>query len=599
MNEPTIESIRRLSDDESFIRGRGYLNDGSVYDAMQTDERLTGRSLGNASVDYAMEVILGPGGVVSGRCTCPRGGFCKHLVALALLPLERPGEVIHIDKQELTTRLREYDHEELVKLIVNFSVQTASFGRRVVEFLACNDEEPSPVGGVSMNFSALITHYQERAERLAPGWHANPYHAGHDFASAVRELLMQITYEATHDPMRLLAGYTGIYKGIENTMEMIDDSDGAAAGAAWECVSGMQHLVGRKEIDRETRLLWVRVIVPLYLVNDYGIGDELYEPIAEIGSTTEAEAVIAIIQAEMRSLIAEAGGDDEEERHSTWSWRFRKMITYELVAELLRRSGREEEIDSVFIEGGLHYHCVLHRIANGNPTNALEHACEYIREGYDVMRAAQAFLDAGMVNEVRRFLDHVAPMLPGRVPYRREILSLWALAAEKTGDIERALDLRYQAFDEDPSVERYVEVIKIANALGSGNEYDQKIIKSLSEDNRAMKVLTEIHIHRRDVDPAIETFDRISGYRDDKLALRLATAASKSRPKVSRRLITDVVEKEIDCRKRSHYARAASVAARLRDFLSPDEFTEYLIDLRARYRRLPALLDEFNRVFDR
>jgi len=98
MYQPTRESLRSLADDASFDRGMGYVEEGRVYDALLADDRLTGRAVGNMEIAYEMEIILGPDGVESGRCTCPRGGFCKHLVALGLLCIEKPQAVVRIDR---------------------------------------------------------------------------------------------------------------------------------------------------------------------------------------------------------------------------------------------------------------------------------------------------------------------------------------------------------------------------------------------------------------------------------------------------------------------------------------------------------------------
>lgn len=597
MNKPTIDSIRRLAGDASYIRGVGYFNEGRVYDAMQADDLLTGRCRGSSSVDYSMEMVLGTDGVVSGSCTCPRGGFCKHVVALGLLRVERPEEVLQIDRQGLGAELRECDFDQLVELIVDHAAADLDFGRRVVESFGGYEIGPAPTGVRTPPFASLVERYQEEAERAVPEWSTNPYRAGLTYASAVRDLLMRAARDAARDPVRLLACYTGFYRGIENSIGIIDDSDGAVGGAACECISGMGDLIDHPEIDSETRLAWVEMVVPLYLENDYGIGDELAEALREVGSTNEADTTIEILRAEIRRLVVDVDTDEEDGRYTEWSLDYRKMIGYELIAELLRRAGREDEIDSVYLEGGLHYHFVLHRIANEDSAGAFEHAHEYLRDNYDVRRAAEAFLDAGMTGEAVGFLDHVVPLLSARAPHRKDIFSLWARAAERTGDAARALELRRQVLREFPSVDTYEATMQTAKQLGREEEFHHLLIRDVADADCAMTVLTEIHIHRRDVNAAIDAFEKIERYRPDTLALQLAALAAKSRPEVSRRLISDIVEQQISRRSRSHYAQAAALVVRLRDLIQPEEFGEYVADLRMRYKRLPALQDELDRAF--
>lgn len=602
MHEPTRDSIRKLTDDASFVRGMGYLVEGRVYDALLADGRLTGRSVGSMDFDYEMEIVLGPVGVESGRCTCPRGGFCKHLVALALLLIERPEEVVRIDREELAERLRGHDADELVGLMVDQAMEDAGFARRLLEVIRPEGEPAVAPPALEATFSTLVATFRRQAEAAAPSWPANRYRAGHEYAAAIQQLLMRAARDSVSNPARLLAVYTGIYQGVESSMDQIDDSDGAAAGAAWDCVAGMQAIVGRAEINSAVRMQWLEMVVPLYLENDYGLGDGLGEAILQTGSTNEVGAAIDLLRSRVSEPLRQPDSDPEGEpanRSSAWSYHYRTMIGCELIADLLRQSGRDDEIDALYLEAGLDYHYVLHRIALSDPERALEHALNYLRDGYDVKRAAQAFLDAGMTAEARDFLDRVVPLLEVRIPHRPDILAMWATVCERGGHPDRALELRYMAFLEVPSVETYRAVMETATEVGRADEYDRKMVDALGKEDRELRVLTEIHIHRRDVDAAIDAFERITGYRGDELALRLATVATKRRPDASRRLITDVVERQIAMKNRMHYAQAAAVAGRLRDIMTGQEFARYLSDLRLRYRRLPALQDELNRAFGR
>src|SRR5581483_10341221 len=53
--------------------------------------------------------------LVSGSCSCPRGGFCKHLVALLLTWVHHP-ERFEV-RLGLFGRLQEKSHEELLALL--------------------------------------------------------------------------------------------------------------------------------------------------------------------------------------------------------------------------------------------------------------------------------------------------------------------------------------------------------------------------------------------------------------------------------------------------------------------------------------------------
>ena len=596
MHEPTRESLRDLADDESFVRGMGYVAEGRVYDALLVDDRLTGRAVGSMEIAYEMEMILGPHGAESGRCTCPRGDFCKHLVALGLLCIEKPQAVARIDRVVLATRLRQLDPVELADLIVERAVDDPVFARRVLDRFDAPGAR-AVAAGSSVDFRTQVAQYREVASGVTPGWASNPYRAGHQYASGLRELLMHGAREASNHPVRLLAFYTAVYQQIEDEIAHLDDSDGVIGGAAAECVTGMSETVTHSDMDSDSRRAWLTIAVPLCLDNPYGIGDGLRDAIAQCGDSEEASFAIDLLRASLVEPADASEQGDAVESDWTWSREYRKTSTCELIAALLRRSAREQEIDALFLDAGLPYHYVLHRIALGDRSGAQAHAVEHVRKGYDVSRAARAFLDAGMVMEAATFLDHVAPLLGSDTPHRGDIVAAWAEAVERLGAVDRALDLRFQWFCERPSVTAYDAVMSTASVLDRTAEFDRKMIDAVSHDSHGSTAATEIHIHRRDVDAAIEAFDAISSYRSDDLALRLASLAAKLRPTTSRRLIANIVERQIAGRSRSNYARAAAAAGKLRNAMTEQELSEYLADLRLRYRRLPALQDELNQVF--
>jgi uncharacterized Zn finger protein len=70
---------------------------------------------------YAVELAWRDG-QLAGECSCPygeQGFFCKHLVAVGLVLLDRGHEVPPADAEdvELRSHLRTLDHERLVELL--------------------------------------------------------------------------------------------------------------------------------------------------------------------------------------------------------------------------------------------------------------------------------------------------------------------------------------------------------------------------------------------------------------------------------------------------------------------------------------------------
>src|SRR5258708_40254330 len=76
---------------------------------------------GSGLSPYRVVVTLLPAGdksahkVVSASCSCPRGGFCKHLVALLLTWIHQPERFVV--RSRLMGRVSEKSREEILHLL--------------------------------------------------------------------------------------------------------------------------------------------------------------------------------------------------------------------------------------------------------------------------------------------------------------------------------------------------------------------------------------------------------------------------------------------------------------------------------------------------
>jgi hypothetical protein len=117
----TTESIAAQTDAGSFSRGRGYARSHRIFDAFRRENTLHARCHGSSGGPYIVEVTLATAGQrvkhnpVAFACDCPRGGFCKHIVALLLTWIERP-ESFDV-RPPLAELLSDKSREELIALI--------------------------------------------------------------------------------------------------------------------------------------------------------------------------------------------------------------------------------------------------------------------------------------------------------------------------------------------------------------------------------------------------------------------------------------------------------------------------------------------------
>lgn len=93
----TEEQVRDQTDGGSFSRGRSYRRGDRIFDAVRRGATIEARCHGSSGRPYMVSATLAAAGSkeanenpVAIGCDCPRGGFCKHVVALLLTWIEAP-----------------------------------------------------------------------------------------------------------------------------------------------------------------------------------------------------------------------------------------------------------------------------------------------------------------------------------------------------------------------------------------------------------------------------------------------------------------------------------------------------------------------------
>src|SRR2546426_10718576 len=109
----TEADIQALSDDASFRKGYDYYLHHVIIEPTLSESVLRAFCHGSSGSPYRVEATLLPAGeksahkLVAAGCSCPRGGFCKHLVALLLTWIHQPERFVV--RSGLMGRLSEKD----------------------------------------------------------------------------------------------------------------------------------------------------------------------------------------------------------------------------------------------------------------------------------------------------------------------------------------------------------------------------------------------------------------------------------------------------------------------------------------------------------
>jgi uncharacterized Zn finger protein len=90
-NRITEETIRDYVDPASFARGLEYHRQDRIFQArVEGGRRLTAQCEGSSGGPYQVAATVEEGQIAEADCTCPMGGFCKHIVALLLAWKDHP-----------------------------------------------------------------------------------------------------------------------------------------------------------------------------------------------------------------------------------------------------------------------------------------------------------------------------------------------------------------------------------------------------------------------------------------------------------------------------------------------------------------------------
>ncbi|MEA2584515.1 MAG: hypothetical protein QOF33_2600, partial [Thermomicrobiales bacterium] len=93
----TAQEIGEFTDQGSVSRGRDYRRKEAIRQPIRRGRTLSALCRGSEPSPYRVRVVLADPTrserkIASCVCTCPRGGFCKHIVALLLTWTEAPEE---------------------------------------------------------------------------------------------------------------------------------------------------------------------------------------------------------------------------------------------------------------------------------------------------------------------------------------------------------------------------------------------------------------------------------------------------------------------------------------------------------------------------
>jgi hypothetical protein len=630
--EPLSEAdIQACTDDASFRKGSQYYLNHVITEPTLSESVLRASCHGSRRNPYRVEVTLCPTGRKSAHkladpfCSCPRGGFCKHLVALLLTWLHEPESFVV--RSGLMGRLSTKSHEELLALLEQLMQRQPDI-QPLVEVLIelplvspAQEEERSGKGRErTLDPSAIRSQVDSAFYDAGEGWQA----AGRAAFDLERVCDIGKSFVQVGQWANALVVYTTIAEETASQYDMLQDEgqlswimSQCAAGLV-ACLSAQSSLPRDEQLDREDREKLITALFDLWKFgNNYG-GVEANIPatIAENTTKQEQECIEAWLRQEMKS-----------EQDSSSRWHNPRIVHFLVTLKQAGDSSAENVLDE-YRNAGLYKELAEKCLQFGRVSAALEIAQANLTEPMDVTSFAEQLLKSGeawreqalaLVETKLNEVEHTAKDNPKHFMsvhavdnYRRWLSEKYLLY----GKTKQALDVELARFQANPQETTYHAVQAAARAMSeleaAWSSLRSQLLQTLKQQNR-WGALVSIYLQEGEVGLALSALaemgrtptNSLSGYgyhagvAASQYQVQVAQAAEEHYSNDAIRLYKDVVRTLIDGRGRESYRQAASYLTRIKMLYQKQELESewltYITNLRTSNKNLRALKEELDK----
>jgi len=569
MTLPTLteNDIRRYADPQSFQRGMGYYRHGAIHDPIRQENELRAECQGSQYEPYRVTVTLDEHGIADYNCSCPRGGFCKHVVALLLTWVRRP-DAFHV-MAPLDELLAHRSREELIVLIRELIARAPDLAR-LLELphgpIRAGDFDPEP-------FRRQVSYALSRD----------------DAEWAARELA-QIReradgYLEAGDPITAGALYHLI---LDEALVRIEgwlqwDENGDISGVLQDCAEGLDRGLEAAVADELTRQGWLEVLLEAELENIRLGGVDLAYPAGEVVLRRATAPEWVWIEDRLREALQGAN-----------EWTRGALVHY--IAARRELMGQAAEADAFMLEHGTPQQRAFLLAERGRIDEAVAIAEQHFTDlpGL-VIQFADALVKAG-------HREAAAAYMAGQLGYERGAWHYRPWLAnhfEQHGDRQAALDLWRRQFEAAPRLEMYQTLRKLAIELGAWEQLRREVLTAL-DPVRAAPLLLDIALVEGDVAQALVIARRPNVLIGSERWEALATAAEAEHPRAALEIHQRLAERAIAARGRGNYQFAAAHLQQMQGLHQRlgemAQWQTYIARLRAENRRLSALQEELDRA---
>ena len=552
----TEEAVRRMADSASFQRGKAYYAGGAVFNPVAFGDEIHARCRGSSYTSYEVRIKLGSNGISAFSCTCPRGGFCKHIVAVCLARLHDPQSFRELPSAEQI--LAGFSREQLVGLV-----------KRMLEY------EPGLL-------SLLETADQARQGQLdEKTWLqlADEAWRHEDIHRIERKLqgLLDTARDMADNGDWVGAGtvcqavLTTLARNYDNIREL--DEHGDIACFAGESVELLAQCLAGGNPDGNRRARWFDALLAVELADTALGGIDLAPGAFDLIVEHATEEEWVPLEEQIRNALPRA--DD-------WS---RRSLS-NMLGAWPAAHGRPEARAAVIRETGTPEQIAFLLVEEGKPEEALALTRESLLHLPGLVTAlADRLVREGYPEQTVAFMVDVA----GKDSAFIEWLVQYHLEREEWA---KALEWQERHFLEEPSCESFLAVGDTAGKTGDWDRLRPQLLQVLEGKGRWRELLA-IALAEGDVRRALDLYSRhSSGFRPD-ICRELARAAEKDFPAEAAAVYREMAQAHIDRQQRESYHQAAQYLLRVKTLWERTgdaaRWQRHIAGLKARYPRHRAL----------
>jgi uncharacterized Zn finger protein len=623
--------LQAYSDEASFQKGYVYYLHHAIVEPILSESLLQAYCHGSSGSPYRSEATLMPVGeksvhkLASFSCNCPRGGFCKHLVALLLTWLHHPEHFAV--RSGIVGRLSEKNHAELLALLEQL-VQRQPDIEPLIELLielplATTTQERSRSGKGrerTLDPSTVRSQVASAFYNAGEGWDAASrvaaeleqlYDIGKNFAEAGEWANAQVVYATLAEETVMQ------YEEVHDEGQVSWVLGKCAAGLV-ECLEVQSALPQDEQLDTEEREELLTALFDLWKFgyNYGGIEVDVAGGMAESVTEYERKMVESWLREEMRS-----GQDFSSQWHN-------RSIIHFLATLKQAEHFSDEDLLEEYRKAGLYKELVEKLLQLGRENEALSVAQATLTESSEVTWFAEQLLKSGeawreqALGFVEARLGEIGQALRGKrqdFTGERTVDSYRGWLGEKYslyGWPQLALKIELARFQANPDTTTYHAVRSAAQIADqpedAWSDLRPRLIQTLEQQGR-WGALVSIYLDEGEVGRALSALAEIERGSGRSLAgyghsyysatgdyrIQVAKAAEEDYPGEAIRLYKSVIQKLIDGRGRENYQQATGYLARIRMLYQKQgqepEWHAYITNVRNSNKSLRALKEELDK----